>query len=75
VPKCKYHYLRGERLGDKDCFVIELYPQYAESGYTRQIMWIEKERYIPLKTEFYDRKNALLKTLEFKGYKQYLKQY
>jgi len=75
VPKYKYNYLRDEVLGGKDCFVIELYPKYAESGYTRQIIWIEKERYIPLKTEFYDRKNALLKTLEFKGYKQYLNQY
>lgn len=75
VPKYKYKYFRDEVLGDKDCFVIELYPQYAESGYTRQMIWIEKDRYIPLKTEFYDRKNALLKTLEFKGYKQYLNQF
>ncbi len=52
-----------------------MYPQYEESGYTRQISWIEKERYIPLKVEYYDRKNALLKTLEFKGYRQYLGQY
>jgi hypothetical protein len=75
VPKYKYKYLRDEVLGDKDSFVIELYPQYEESGYTRQITWIEKDRYIPLKTEFYDRKNTLLKTLELKGYKQYLKKY
>lgn len=75
VPKYKYKYLRDEKLGDKDCFVIELHPQYEESGYTRQISWIEKERYIPLKVEYYDRKNALLKTLEFNGYRQYLGQY
>jgi len=75
VAKYKYKYLREDVLAKRDCFVIELYPQYAESGYTRQIIWIEKDRYIPLKTEFYDRKNALLKTLEFKGYQQYLNQY
>lgn len=75
VPKYKYKYLRDEVINDKDCFVIELYPQYEESGYTRQISWIEKERYIPLKIEYYDRKNALLKTLEYKGYQQYLGQY
>lgn len=75
VLKYKYKYLKDETLGDKACFVIELYPQYAESGYTRHILWVEQERYIPLKTEFYDRKNALLKTLEFKGYKQYLNRY
>jgi hypothetical protein len=75
VPKYKYKYLRDEKLDDKDCFVIELYPQYEESGYTRQIFWVDKERYIPLKVEYYDRKDALLKTLEFKSYRQYLDQY
>jgi outer membrane lipoprotein-sorting protein len=75
VPKYKYKYLRDEAVSGKDCFVVELYPQYEESGYTREISWIEKDRYIPLKTEFYDRKNTLLKTLEFKDYKQYLNQY
>jgi len=75
VAKYKYQYLRDEKLGDNDCQVIELAPQYEESGYTREVTWIEKARYIPLKTEYYDRKNTLLKTLEFKGYKQYLNQY
>jgi outer membrane lipoprotein-sorting protein len=75
VPKYKYKHLRDEKLNDKDCFVIELSPQYEESGYTRQISWIDKERYILLKVEYYDRKDALLKTLEFKGYRQYLNQY
>jgi len=31
--------------------------------------------YQPLKVEFYDRKNSLLKTLTFEGYQQYLGQY
>ena len=75
VLKYKYKYLRDEVLDGKDCFVIELYPQYEHSGYTRQISWIDKERYIPLQAEYYDRKNALLKTQEFKGYQQYLDQY
>lgn len=75
VPKYKYKYLRDEVLDGKDSFVIELYPQYEHSGYTRQISWIDKERYIPLQAEYYDRKNTLLKTQEFKGYQQYLDQY
>lgn len=75
VPKYKYKYLRDEVVDGKDCFVLELYPQYEHSGYTRQISWMDKERYIPLKTEYYDRKNTLLKTQEFKGYQQYLDQY
>lgn len=75
VTKYKYKYLTDEVVEGKDCFVVELYPQYAHSGYTRQVVWIEKERYIPLKTDYYDRKNALLKTLVNKDYQQYLEQY
>lgn len=75
IPKYKYKYLRDEIVDEIDCFVVELYPQYQHSGYTRQISWIDKARYIPMKVEYYDRKNALLKTLENKGYRQYLDQY
>jgi len=75
IPKYTYKYLRDEVLDGIDCFVVELYPQYQHSGYTRQISWIDMKRYIPMKVEYYDRKNALLKTLENKGYRQYLDQY
>jgi outer membrane lipoprotein-sorting protein len=75
VKKFKYNYLRDEVHENIDCFVLELYPQYEHSGYTRQQVWIDKERYIPLRIDFFDRKNALLKTLENKGYQQYLQQF
>ena len=75
VPKFKYKYLREEALDDRAALVIEFYPQYQHSGYTREIVWVDKERYIPLKIDYYDRKNALLKTLVYKGYRQYLEQF
>lgn len=75
VEKYTYKWLRDEMLDGKNCFVIERYPAYEHSGYTRQIAWIDQEIYRPLKVEFYDRKNALLKTLTIKNYKQYLDKY
>ncbi len=75
VQKYHYKYLTDEIYKNIDCFVLELYPQYKHSGYTRQVVWIDKERYIPLKIDYYDRKNALLKTLEYNSYQQYLDQY
>ena len=75
VDKYKYKFLRDEKLGEHESFVVENYPQYEYSGYTRQVVWIDKQRYIPLKVEYYDRKNDLLKTLEFNDYKQYLNKY
>lgn len=75
IEKYHYNWLRDEELDGKKCFVIERIPAYEHSGYTREIVWIDQEIYRPLKVEFYDRKNALLKTLTFKGYKQYLDKY
>jgi outer membrane lipoprotein-sorting protein len=75
VDKYSYKYLRDDKLNGRTTFVIERYPSYKNSGYTRQIVWVDKEHYYPVKIEFYDRKNALLKTLSFSNYRQYLKKY
>ncbi|RDH88431.1 MAG: outer membrane lipoprotein-sorting protein [endosymbiont of Escarpia spicata] len=75
VEKYTYKYIRDEQLNSKDVLVQERYPVDPNSGYTRQMVWVDKAEYIPLKIELYDRKKALLKTLEFKSYKQYLDRY
>ena len=75
VEKYTYKYIRDEELNGVACFVMERYPAYEHSGYTKQLAWINKDRYVAEKIEFYDRKNDLLKTLTNSGYKQYLDQY
>jgi outer membrane lipoprotein-sorting protein len=72
VEKYTYKYLHDETLNGIDCYVIERYPAYEHSGYTRQVAWINKIEYRPEKIVFYDRKNTLLKTLTYSGYEQYL---
>lgn len=75
VKKYTYKWLRDETLNGDDCFVVERYPVYENSGYTRQIAWIDKTEYRPMKVEFYDRKDSLLKTLVLSDYKKYQDQY
>lgn len=75
VAKYTYKYLRDETLNGIDCYVIERYPAYEHSGYSRQLGWINKAEYRPEKIVFYDRKDSLLKTLTYSGYQQYLNQY
>jgi len=72
VEKYTYKWLRDEVHEGLDCFVFERYPAYQNSGYTRQVVWLDKAEYRLLKIDFYDRKNALLKTLAHRGYKKYL---
>ena len=75
VKKFKYRWLRDERCGKLQCFVVERYPQYENSGYTKQIVWTDQGEYRPMKIVFYDRKGALLKTLTFSNYRKYLGKY
>ena len=71
VEKYRYKWLRDETLDGKKTMVVEYYPEYENSGYTRQVVWIDSEILRVLKTEFYDRKDALLKTLTMGDYRQY----
>ena len=75
VEKYTYKYLGDEQYNDLDCFMIERYPVDKYSGYSRQVVWIDKQEYRPQKIVFYDRKNTPLKTLTYSGYRQYLGKY
>jgi len=71
VEKYTYRYLEDDSVDGAPALVIERYPSYDKSGYTRQVVWIDQGHYQPLKIDFYDRKDALLKTLTFVDYRQY----
>lgn len=75
VEKYTYKHLRDEACASQQCFVIERYPVDKNSGYTRQVVWMDQAEYRPLKIEFYDRKQSLLKTLALEEYQQYLDKY
>ncbi|MDO6566356.1 outer membrane lipoprotein-sorting protein [Alteromonas sp. 1_MG-2023] len=75
VEKFSYKYVGDDTVNGEACFVLEQTPQYDFSGYTLQKVWIDKSHYRVYKTEFYDRKGALLKVLELKDYKLYKDKY
>lgn len=71
LNKFEYNFLRTEACGELICDVVERFPRYENSGYTRQIAYIDQSEYQIRKVEFYDRRGDLLKTLELKEYRQY----
>ncbi len=75
VEKYSYKWIRDEKCGVLQCFVVERYPLYKNSGYKRQVVWVDKGEYRPQKIDFYDRKDSLLKTLIYEIYQLYLEQY
>jgi len=75
IEKYAHKYVREESYEGQPCFVIERDPVDPKSGYKRQLVWFDQEHYRPLRIEFYDRKNDLLKILTYSAYQQYLGRY
>mgnify|MGYP005619179653 FL=1 len=75
LGKYTFNYIEDAKIEGVDTFVLEQVPTDKNSGYTMQKVWLDQQYYRPVQVEFYDRKGALLKTLSFEGYKQYLNQY
>jgi outer membrane lipoprotein-sorting protein len=75
VEKYTYNYLRDEPCGDWVCHVVERFPAYEHSGYTREVVWLDSEAYRLVKVDYYDRKKALLKTLSASDFQQFLGHY
>ena len=76
VEKYTYRYLRNEPCGDGlDCVVTERIPSEKGSVYRRQLVWRDKEELRVWKVEYFDRKDAHLKTLTLGEYQQYLDRY
>jgi hypothetical protein len=52
--------LADERVGDKDCYVVESVPK-EPVDYVRRVSWIDKTTFLPLKEEYYDLQEELVR--------------
>lgn len=75
VAKYTYNFLGEEVVDGMDSFKVEQIPTDENSGYSKRMVWIDKDEYRIVKVEFYDRKSALLKTLSYSDFKLYLNKY
>lgn len=55
-----------ETIDGRLCYVIELTARVADVAYYAQKMWVDTERYVPLKQELYAKSGQLLKQLVMK---------
>ena len=53
-------FLRAEKLGDYDCWVVESKPK-KPADYLRQVSWIDQKTSLPVKQEYYDAQGALFR--------------
>jgi len=71
LNKFDYTYVGEVPCGDLTCDVLERTPRYENSGYTKQVSWVDQTDYQIRKVEFYDRRGDLLKVLEMNDYRNY----
>jgi outer membrane lipoprotein-sorting protein len=55
-----------EKIGDRNTFVVKLTAKVQDVAYYAQKMWIDQERFVPLKEELYAKSGQLLKRVELK---------
>ena len=55
-----------ETLGDRTAYIVELTAKVENVAYFKQRMWIDRERFVPVKEELYAKSGQLLKRVDFK---------
>ena len=75
LEKYEYSFIGEEQVNNVKCFKVESFPVSTNSGYKKIITWYNSDNYRTEKQEFYDRKDAKLKTLSFSDYKIYLSKF
>lgn len=71
LNKFDYRFIGTEPCADLQCDVVERLPRYRNSGYLKQIAWVDRTDFQIRKVEFYDRRGDLLKVLELSDYRLY----
>ncbi|MBD3286662.1 outer membrane lipoprotein-sorting protein [candidate division WOR-3 bacterium] len=64
--------LQGEqKIGDDNCYVLKLsLKEGAEGSYYTQKLWVSKETFIPIKSEYYSKSGKLMKDVQILSFKR-----
>jgi len=55
-----------EKIGERYSYIVELTAKVEDAAYFSQRVWVDQDRYIPLKEELFAKSGQLLKRVEFK---------
>ncbi len=75
VEKFIHRFLREEPCGDLKCLVLERIPKSEDSGYSRQVVWFDREELRTIQVHYYDRRDKHLKTMISEDYTKHLDQF
>ena len=70
VDEDTHKFLRKEKCGGFDCYVVESVPKDKREIYSKKISWIRKDCFMAVKVEFYDKLGKLHRVLNVQDIKQ-----
>ncbi len=70
VDEDDHKLLEDETIEGYDCWVKEARPKDKDYMYSRVVSWIRKDIHIPIKMDFYDRHENLMKSMKLSDFKQ-----
>ncbi len=72
IEKYTHRFLRNEPCGDMECTVSERIPAGKDSGYSRQVVWLDRDELRTMQIHYFDRRGAHPKTMVVEDYEKYL---
>jgi len=58
IEESDHRYIKDEALSGRDCAVVESVPNPGTSAYSRQVSWIDRATWLPIRVEFYGSASA-----------------
>jgi len=63
--------LREEELYNTPCYVVAMHPiQPEDTNYSRRIVWVRKDMWLPVRVDYYDKSDKLYKRMIYGGFKE-----
>lgn len=61
---------KTDTINERPCWVVQLVARKANVAYHTRTLWVDQERYVPLRETLYAKSGKLLKKTELKDFKQ-----
>ena len=72
AEKYTHRYLHDESCANLQCAVLERIPANRDSGYSGQLVWLDREELRTMQVQFFDRRDEHLKTLVVEDFEKHL---
>jgi len=61
----------SETVDDRECWIVEMHAKTEDVAYQKRKLWVDRQRFIPLKEELYAKSGQLLKKTELSDIQQH----